>query len=113
MRLPGRPADASDPLAYELLQEMAASLGRAGRRLDGALRALAAAGPAQHEAHLEAAAEALWYYVVQREACGLRDTDDVVDRMAVPREVRLRMGCRPPAAAILPAGETGNDVATR
>jgi hypothetical protein len=43
------------------------------------------------------AGEALWYFVVQREACGLRDADSVVRQMGVPREVRLRMGpARPP-----------------
>jgi hypothetical protein len=39
-----------------------------------------------------AAGEALWYFVVQREVLGLRDSDAVMRELRVPREVRLRMG---------------------
>ena len=46
-----------------------------------------------------AAGEALWYYVVQREACGLRDVEIVLREFRVPREVYLRMG--------LPSSERG------
>lgn len=96
-------AGAPEPLRYELMQEMAFSLGRAGRRLEAVLAELAE-GSGDGEARDELVAragEALWYYVVQREACGLRDTDELMARMEVPAEVRLRMGCRPPGAAIV------------
>lgn len=44
---------------------------------------------------MAAAGEALWYYVVQREVCGLRDTQTLIRSLGVPREVQLRMGMRP------------------
>jgi hypothetical protein len=91
MRLPGDPPDA---LKIELLQEMAASLGHAGRRVERALEALATSPPDEREERVQQAGELLWYYVVQREACGLRDTEDLLDRLGVPGEVRLRMGHR-------------------
>lgn len=90
-----------DLLEYELVQEKAATLSRIGRRLQAALDALAAfdaggeADTARREALVSEAGEALWYYVVQREVCGLRDSEAVMRHLAVPREVRLRMGYRP------------------
>jgi uncharacterized protein DUF6665 len=42
-----------------------------------------------------AAAQALWEFVVQREACGLRDSRMVMRMYAVPAEVRDRMGAFP------------------
>jgi hypothetical protein len=41
------------------------------------------------------AGEALWYYVIQREVCGLRDSEAVMRQLGAPREVRLRMGYAP------------------
>jgi hypothetical protein len=41
------------------------------------------------------AGEVLWYYVVQREVCGLRDTQTLLRTLGVPREVQLKMGLRP------------------
>ncbi|MET0400083.1 MAG: DUF6665 family protein [Longimicrobiaceae bacterium] len=80
----GAGRDGWDVLQAELVQEKVANVARMGRRLEDAL--VARAG------------EALWHFVVQREACGLRDADDVVRQMRVPREVRLRMGPAPPRA---------------
>jgi len=34
----------------------------------------------------------LWYFVVQREACGLRDSARLMQDYAVPKEVLVRMG---------------------
>jgi hypothetical protein len=89
-----------DALNYEILQESAATLARLGRRLQGALDALAAfdaaPGPsAEREPLLAAAGEALWYYVVQREVMGLGNTETVLRDWGIPRDVRLRMGIRP------------------
>jgi hypothetical protein len=88
-----------DVLQYEILQEKAAVLARLGRKLQSALDALAAfdaagdAGAAgERDALVGAAGEALWYFVVQREVLGLRDSDAVMRELRVPREVRLRMG---------------------
>jgi hypothetical protein len=89
-------------LDYEIVQEKAAALGRLGRRLEHALLALAQfdQGEAQHsEARLRErrglvadAGEALWYFMVQREACGLRDGRQVMRDYRVPVEVQYRMG---------------------
>lgn len=83
----------------EIAQEKAASLGRAATRLTRALERLesfeggSGEGGAREQL-VSAAGEALWYYVVQREACGLRDVETVLRDFRVPREVHLRMGMR-------------------
>lgn len=108
------PASALD---YEIAQEMAAALGRLGRGLERALADLAAFDDAhtrhanQHEhraALVAAASHALWCFIVQREACGLRDNRSLLRDYGVPPEVRDRMGAFPPGAAaqLRPAART-------
>src|SRR5258707_5159713 len=72
-------------LDYEIVQEQASALGRLGRALETALTKLrdfdtvhrpSSAKPAERQARHALVAEAgyaLWMFVVQREACGLRD----------------------------------------
>jgi hypothetical protein len=88
-------------LNYEIAQEKAAALGRLGRALEAARAALAdhdrtagtkAASSAARERLLRQAGYALWCFVVQREACGLRDQRLIVRDYGVPREVQNRMG---------------------
>lgn len=94
-----------DALDYEIAQEMAGTLGRHGRALERALRSLAefdtalpsgttmTMRPSDERLKLVAeASRALWHFVVQREACGLRDGRQVLRDYAVPPEVRDRMG---------------------
>jgi hypothetical protein len=50
---------------------------------------------AAREPRVVDAADALWRYVVTREACGLRDADAVMRDLDVPSEVRRRMGPTP------------------
>lgn len=105
-RLHRTPADILD---YEIVEEQAASLGRAGRALEAALarlRAFDAAqarddAPAQQErrALVREAGCALWMLVVQREACGLRDSRTLMRDYDIPREVQLHMDGRHPASA--------------
>lgn len=89
-------------LDYEIAQEQASALGRLGRALEAALAALAdydMAGPTDDGARrqlVQQASEALWYFVVQREACGLRDARTVIRDYRVPPEVYARMGARGP-----------------
>ena len=90
-------------LDYEIAQETASALGRQGRALETALKALAefdAADrpqpPADRAALVASAAQALWQFIVQREACGLRDGGMVVRMYRVPAEVQDRMGVFPP-----------------
>jgi hypothetical protein len=87
-----------DALQYEIAQERAAVLARLGRQFEDALAKLeahdasASADSAERDALVGAAGEALWYFVVQREVLGLRDSDAVMRELRVPRDVRLRMG---------------------
>lgn len=102
-RAPDNPLSA---LEHELLQEKVATLSRLGRRLERALARLAACeaadGPlrnepgSEREALLAEAGEALWHFVIQREAMGLRNTEQVLRAYGVPKAVRLRMGAAPP-----------------
>ena len=116
LRPPGKPSadlwrkSPAGVLDYEIAQEIASALGRMGRALEAALAALAEFDAAQpgavgepgprtraDRAELVAvAADALWQFIVQREACGLRDTAAVVRMYRVPREVHDRMGPLPP-----------------
>ena len=85
-------------LAYELLEEQAASLGRAGAKLVRALAALRAhdAGPGSdgRAALLKQAADTAWGFFVQREVLGLRDRAEVIALYDIPREVLARLGAR-------------------
>jgi hypothetical protein len=99
----------ADLLEHELAQEKATALGRLGRALEAALAALAEfdattpdVTPADRRklrAPLVAQASlALWYFVVQREVCGLRDLRAVLRDYRVPPEVAARMGVQPSRA---------------
>jgi hypothetical protein len=86
----------SAALEYEIAQEQASALGRAGRALEAALAALAAHTESDDGAArvklVQEASYALWCYIVQREAIGLRDPRPVLRDYRVPAEVQNRMG---------------------
>jgi hypothetical protein len=97
--------DPTAALEYELLHERVSALGRLGRNLEDALRGLAAFDAEyprsaaieptdrRRRARLVArAARALWYLVIQREACGLRDMTSVAEMYRVPADVQMMMG---------------------
>src|SRR5262252_4211889 len=91
-----------DVLDYEIAQEQAAALGRMGRTLEEALARLRAFDAAHPRAGAPASARqarrtlvtkaghALWMFVVQREACGLRDSRTLMRDYDVPGEVQRR-----------------------
>jgi hypothetical protein len=82
-------------LDYEIAQEQVSAFGRAGRALEAALAALAAHGGDNGTARaklVQEASYALWCYMVQREAMGLRDPRPVMRDYRVPAEVQNRMG---------------------
>ncbi|WGR99391.1 hypothetical protein MTX26_00520 [Bradyrhizobium sp. ISRA443] len=89
-----------DVLSYELAEEKATALGRMGRALEEALarlREFDAAHP-RSEATQQArrllvreAGHALWMFVVQREACGLRNSRTLMRDYNVPGEVQQCM----------------------
>jgi hypothetical protein len=96
-----------DALNYEIAQEKAVALGRMGRALEEALAklrefdaahprsgALASTQQARHFLVTEAG-RALWMFVVQREACGLRDSRAIMRDYDVPGEVHRCMGAVP------------------
>ena len=107
---PHRRADrsAAGPLDYEIAQEKAAALGRLGRGLEQALAALASFDAEHPELGrsddtrrlrstlVETAGHALWLFIVQRDACGLRDAKAVMRDYGVPAEVQARAGAFPP-----------------
>jgi hypothetical protein len=96
-----------DVLSYEIVQEQAAALGRLGRGLEAALRELRefdaahpqrGASPEERQARrplLTTASHALWMFVVQREACGLRESRSLMRDYGVPAEVQEWMGVFP------------------
>ena len=99
-----RPRDPVDILEYEIVEEQAAALGRMGRALEAALVKLRefdaghprADAPASvrevRRSLVQETGHALWMFVVQREACGLRDSRAVMRDYNVPGEVLLHMG---------------------
>jgi hypothetical protein len=97
-----------DVLHYEIVQEQASALGRLGRGLEAALKDLQEfdaayprlqASPEERQKRrtlVTAAGYALWMFVVQREACGLRDSRSLMRDYKVPVEVQEQMGVFPP-----------------
>jgi hypothetical protein len=94
-----------DVLEYELRQERAATIGRLARELRDSLDALdtfdrrAGSGKTAADSRdpqrvrlVDAAAYALWNFVVQRECSGFRWTEQVLKDYAVPVEVQAKMG---------------------
>ena len=95
-----------DVLEYEIRQEQAATIGRLARELRDALDALdtfdnrrASSGKTAADRRdperarlVDAAAYALWNFVVQRECSGFRGTEKVLKEYAVPVEVRAKIG---------------------
>jgi hypothetical protein len=102
-------AEPETALGYEIAQEQAAALGRLGRALEAALSALSrhdradaaqgdtasrrsASADLSRERLVQEASDALWCFVVQREACGLIDQRPLIRAYGIPAEVRNRMG---------------------
>jgi hypothetical protein len=84
-------------LDAEIMSEKAASLGRAGARVEAALARLNdpdAALADGREPLLKDAADAVWSFFIQREACGLRDQRPIIADMKIPRAVLVRLGAR-------------------
>ena len=92
-------------LEYEILEEQAVTIGRLARELRAALDApdafdkRASSGKTatdrrdpQRVRLVDAAAFALWNFVVQRECSGFRGTEQVLEDFAVPVEIRGKMG---------------------
>jgi hypothetical protein len=94
-----------DVLQNEILGEQAATIGRLGKELRDSLDALATFDSGQASVDrrdpqrldlVDAAAKALFNFVVQRDCAGLRGTEHVLKQYGVPGEVRARMGVTKP-----------------
>ena len=106
-----------DVLNYEIAQEKAVALGRMGRALEEALAKLREFDAAHPRSGAPASAQqarrtlvteaghALWMFVVQREACGLRDSRTVMRDYNVPGELSSRW--KAPACPFRRAGVLG------
>jgi uncharacterized protein DUF6665 len=85
-------------LDYEIAQEQVSAFGRLGRAPEAALAALADYDRDNGERNaartrlVAEASDALWYFIIQREAIGLRDPRPVLRDYRVPAEVHNRMG---------------------
>ena len=85
-----------DPLGVEIMGEKAASLGRAGEKVEKAIAALDRhVGDDDARKRLVAqAADAVYGYFIQRELCGIRRHHDVIADCRIPHEVLARLGAR-------------------
>lgn len=83
-----------NPLDYEIVAEKAASLGRAGRRVEQCLEKLRVheGGGEERSALLTEAVDAVYAYFLQREFCGFRRHDEIIREYRIPREVIARLG---------------------
>ena len=81
---------------YEILAEMATSLGAAGRKVEALMQQLNGTdrGSPDRPQLLKAAAEAVHHYFIQRELCGLRRHHDVIRENQIPNEVLARLGAK-------------------
>ena len=89
-------------LDYEIAQEQVGAFGRLARALETALAALAeyerdnGTRDATRARLVAEASHALWCFIVQREAIGMRDPRPVLRDYRVPTEVHNRMGAMQP-----------------
>jgi hypothetical protein len=92
-----------DVLKHEVAEEQAGALGRCGRQLEHALeryRIHGSSEEAKRERLLWDLVERVEAFVVQREACGLRDSRHVLKFFDVPREAIARVGARRPRRSL-------------
>jgi hypothetical protein len=89
-------------LDAEIMEEIAASIGRCGRALEAALAALRAFDDADEQVPdqpdrkvlVQEAADRAWALFVQYELAGLSTQKQLVKRYGIPGEVLVRVGIR-------------------
>jgi hypothetical protein len=91
-------------LAKEIAEEKAQGLGRAERLMAAALEkyrrhAETSADWCERDSLLWELATSLASFIIQREACGLTDTDRVLKLYGVPKEAVARLGAKPRSTA--------------
>lgn len=87
----------AEQVDQEVLEEKAAALTRAGRRVEAALAALHAYDAGERpgvdrSVLLDHAAREVWALLIQRELSGLRDEKRTIELYRIPREVMARVG---------------------
>ena len=87
---------AGSSLETEVAAEQAAALGRAGQKVADALRAYRNSIGTEEIAKVrQAAVDATFAFLVQRETIGLRDHRNVISDLAIPPEILRRLGAAP------------------
>lgn len=86
-----RPEAGTSALEHEIMAERASSLGNAEHRVIETLKALVEAADNTAEP-LAAAQKAVWEYFVQRELCGFRRHNDVIQHLNIPQQVLVGLG---------------------
>lgn len=87
------PVDLLAGLEAELKNERAIALGRAGKKVEVTLAELATGVPGIAEDELlDAAATAVWHYIIGRESLGMYDHKDALTIYGVPSRVMARVG---------------------
>jgi hypothetical protein len=87
-------------LDYELQEQKAQTLGTLSNRVEQALAELQAHNVGAHGCDWETrrralvgeAADRVWAFMIQRELCGFRNWEVVVEDYGIPREVLNRVG---------------------
>jgi hypothetical protein len=87
-------------LERELKAEQASNLGRIAGEVEKALEALRNASKsntALRTTLINDAAQAVWRYFAQREACGMMSHEQAIETYAIPNEVLARVGAGVPS----------------
>jgi hypothetical protein len=81
-------------LDYELAGEMAAALGHSGRQAQQSVTNLLAfvGNESEGAAILKKAVDAVYAYFIQRELAGMRNHEEIIRALHIPREVIVRLG---------------------
>jgi len=89
-------AAGASPLEHALNAERALTLGKLGREVEAALLTWQSISsvrePERRAAALQACADAVWRYFIQREVQGLMSHEPVIEFYRIPREVLARVG---------------------
>ena len=89
----GEPRDLMAPIEAELQGERAFALGQAGKKVEATLAELAEnTKAALAEDLLDAAATAVWHYLIIRESLGMYDHPSALAIYGVPGKVLVRVG---------------------
>ena len=94
--IPRQRAAGGSPLEHALNAERALTLGKLGREVEATLLALKSVRetrePERRAVAVQACADAVWRYFIQREVQGLTNHEPVIEFYRIPAEVLARVG---------------------